>query len=386
MQLRRPEHRRIAPAAVSILAVAAFATVAHGFPSIDDQEAGYLFRYFADSDNVHVYSHYGAYDLELANSAKLNVQWNNERVIIPAVDAPIGSDEAVDAITTASRPIRDAGDAFDDFAKIRNEVKGSVAYSRLKLGYYVSSEFDYFAQQVGGGYDHDFLGNNLNVSVGSSYGWDRIDPVQDEDTDTAPDSRTTVHGNVVVTGIITPTTLLRVGFEMNAISGLQHSPYRNVYAGGGNVPEVHPDERRRTDVFAKVSQYFHNRSSVRLSYRYYSDDWGVTSHAYGARLHQYVGEHVVARYRYRYYTQTGADFYRPEYEDASGVDGYLTGDYRLAPLSSHLLGTRLEVGLGALTEGRNLLDSFGISFSYERYFNSNNFSANVFETGLNVSF
>ena len=109
---------------------------------------------------------------------------------------------------TASRPIRDPSDAFKDFAKYRNEIKGGIGYKRLSVGYYVSTEFDYFAQQVSGGYNHDLLDENLNISVGTSYGWDRIDPVQDEDTNTAPDSRTTWHANAIATGIITPTTLL----------------------------------------------------------------------------------------------------------------------------------------------------------------------------------
>lgn len=391
MQLTRDIVARHRARVMGVAVIGATLLVAAARPAgaispIDEQNAGYLFRYFADSDDVHVLSHYGIYDIALRNGANLNVHWNNESVIVPAVNAPVGSSDAVDAITTASRPIRDAGDAYDDFTKVRNEVQGDISYRRVRLGYYVSSEFDYFAQQLRGGYDHDFFDRNLNISVGSSYGWDRIDPVADEDTATPPDTKTTLHGNLVATLVVTPTTLLRVGAETNVVRGLQHSPYRNVYAGGGNVPEVHPDERHRSDVFAKVSQYFRNRSSVRASFRHYHDDWGVTSQTYGVRLHQYVGDEIVARYRYRYYTQTGADFYRPEYDDPEGVDGYLTGDYRLAPMTSHLFGTRLEIPLGVFTERRNVLDHVGLSISYERYFNSNNFSANVFETGLNVSF
>jgi hypothetical protein len=33
-----------------------------------------------------------------------------------------------------------------------------------------------------------------------------------------------------------------------------------------------------------------------------------------------------------------------------------------------------------------VLDGFDLTFKYERYFNSNNFSANVFESGLAYRF
>ncbi len=77
--------------------------------------------------------------------------------------------------------------------------------------------------------------------------------------------------------------------------------------------------------------------------RCYADDWGVTSKTYGLRLHQYVSDAVTVRYRYRYYTQGAADFYRAVYTDPDGVDGYRTGDYRLGPLAAHLFGAQIDV-------------------------------------------
>lgn len=352
---------------------------------VDEQESGYLFRVFSDSDHVHVRSHYGNYGLALENGWSLNIDYNNERVVIPAVEAPPGSADAVDAITTASRPI--SGDnAYEDFVKYRNEVQGDIRIDRATLGYYVSSESDYFAQLLRGGFDQDFFGQQLNVAFGASYGWDAIDPIQDDDTAGESDDKTSVHFNTVVTQILTSTTVVRVGAEMTVVRGLQHNPYRNVYAEGGNVAEHHPNERRRRDVFVNVNQYLRNRSSLRGSFRYYSDDWGVTSQTAGVKLSQYITDLITARYRYRFYTQSSADFYRDEYASASGVDGYLTGDYRLGELTSHLFGSRLDVNLGVFDRRNVMLRRLDLSVGFERYFNSNNFSANVFETGLQFRF
>ncbi len=372
---------------VLIAAAAVIATPADAdLLDVDEQRADYLFRYFADSDHVHVFSHYGEYAISLESDARLELYWNRESLVIPGIDAPAGSAEAVDAITTASRPIASGGDAFRDYTKVRNEVQGGVAYRRTTLGYYVSTESDYFAQQVTLRLDRDLLAETLNLAAGGSYGWDVIDPLEDADGATPADHKNTWHGNLVATIIVSPTTLLRMGGELTVVDGLQHNPYRNVYAGGGPELERHPDHRERRDLFLKLSQYFRNRSSARVDYRLYADDWGVSSRTFGARLHQYLTDALRVRYRYRYYDQSAADFHREEYESPDGIDGLRTGDYRLSAMTSHLFGTRVTLDLRAMSTSSPVLQRFELAVGYERYFNSNNFSANVFESGLTYRF
>src|SRR5262249_34639317 len=79
--------------------------------------------------------------------------------------------------------------------------------------------------------------------------------------------------------------------------------------------------------------------------------------------------------------QTSADFWRSEYTSVNGVNGYLTGDYRLGPLASHLFGVSLNCDLGHLAPASQSLGRLGLRVSYDRYFNSNNYSANFLETG-----
>lgn len=350
----------------------------------DDPAVGTLLRLFNDSEKIQVRSVTGNAALPVGKTAKLAIAWNNERVTIPAISAPVGSAEAVDAITTASRPI--SGNAFQDYIKVRNELTGELSRGPAALEYYHSSESDYTAHQIGGRMSRDFQGQQLNLSVGSSYGWDLIQPLADDDTQTGSDTRHTLHANAVATQVLTPTTLMRVGLELNFVSGLQHNPYRNVYAGGSNVTERHPDHRERRDAFVKLSQYLPNRSSVKLNYRLYNDDWGIWSHEVGSRLSQYLTRGLSARYEYRWYTQGPADFYRDAYADPSGIHGYRSGDYRMDRLSSHLFGAAIDADLDALSVVHPLMRRLALRFSYERYFNSNNYSANILETGVDFRF
>jgi len=379
VQLTRP----LRNAVLALGACTIGAGAAHATPP-DDAAVSTLLRIFNDSQHIAVRSMMGDYRLDLPNDLALGFHLNNERVTIPAIQAPPGSAEAVDAITTASRPI--AGNAFHDFVKVRNELQSGLSRPHAGLEYYYSTESDYLGQQLAAHADRDFMDRQLNLSVGTSYGWDAITPLADDDTQTGNARKQTLHWNAVATEALTPATLVRVGVEYNIVRGLQHNPYRNVYAGGTNVPERHPEERQRRDAFVRVNQALPNRASVKLSYRLYNDDWGVTSHEVGTRLSQYITRGLSARWEYRWYTQTAADFWRSTYSDVDGVGGFLTGDYRLGPLSSHLFGAALRADLEAFAPTRTFVRRMTLWLDLERYFNSNNYSANVVETGVDFRF
>ena len=131
-----------------------------------------------------------------------------------------------------------------------------------------------------------------------------------------------------------------------------------------------------------MSQYITNRSSVKIDYRYYEDDWGVSSHTVGGKLSQYITEQFIARYRYRYYSQMPAYFFQDVYTQPGGVSGYQSGDYRLGDYGAHLFGGRVSWRPRSI----RFLNRAELVFSYEHYFNSNNFSANIYETGLTFAF
>lgn len=380
MQVRRG----IRPWIWAVAATAAGASACKAVPLAEEPTLGTMLRLFTDSDRVSVRSMTSDVDLGLFRTASLAIHFNNERVVIPGVSAPPGTPEAVDAITTASRPI--SGNAFDDFIKVRNEVTTTLTRGAVSADYYVSSESDYLAQQLGAKWNRDLRGQTLNLSVGSSYGWDRIEPLADDDTQTGARSRTTWHGNLIGTGVLSPTTLVRAGAEVYVVQGLQHNAYRNVYAGGTQVPERHPDARVRRDAFLRLHQYFSQRSSLKLAYRLYNDDWGIDSHELESRLSQYITSGLSTRYLYRWYTQTAADFHRDVYTSPDGVGGYRTGDYRLDELSSHLFGVAVRADLDALAVPSPWMRRCALWVSYERYFNRNNYSANILETGLDLRF
>ncbi|HKK70935.1 MAG TPA: DUF3570 domain-containing protein [Candidatus Krumholzibacteria bacterium] len=353
---------------------------------IETQGDDYVFQLFNDVDDIEVITHQNVYRVALENETELRIGLAHQTVVIPAVEAPPGSDDAVDAITTASRPIRDIGDAYREYARTRKEVQFDVSRPELSVGYYFSTEEDYLAQMIRTQWNRDFAGETFNLSVGASFGWDTIDPLADADSRSVSDHRHTTYANVVVTRVLTPTTVVRAGYETFFVDGLQHNPYRNVYVAGGNETERHPDDRHRQDVYLRLNQYLPLRASLKLEAKLYGDDWGVRSTTLGARLSQYVGDALIVRYRYRYYDQSAADFHSTNYTTTGGIGGYRTADYRLSAFDAHLFGTRVHWSLRDLIEGGTIWNGLALQLGYERYFNSNNFSANILEAGVSLDF
>jgi len=380
VQVTRGIGRGLAAVALGAFAATSAAAQVTGDPTALNG----LFRVFVDSKHVLVRSFVEDFSMPIAGGASVFLHWNNERVTIPGVAAPVGSAEAIDAITTASRPI--SGDAYEDYDKVRNELEGRVSRGPASVGYYHSIESDYVGHQLSATYNRDLRDDQLNLSLGTSWGWDDIIPLADQRSVTAAGTKTTLHWNAVATQLLSPTRVVRLGVEYNHVSGLQHNPYRLVYAGGTSVPERHPDSRERRDAFVKLHQYLSNRSSLQFDYRFYTDDWGVLSHEVAGGLAQYITRGLYARYQYRWYRQTSADFWSSDYTTTQGIDGYLTGDYRMSPLSSHLFGLSLNADLSMLAPDSRMLRRMGLTLDYERYFNNENYSADILETGVEFRF
>src|SRR6185369_13620367 len=83
------------------------------------------------------------------------------------------------------------------------------------------------------------------------------------------------------------------------------------------------------------------RSTGKLAYRLYLDDFGVTAHTVEASAYQYLTRRVYVRGGYRFHHQNGVAFYTSMYLGASLGDGLRTADSDLAPLGAHEVSVEL---------------------------------------------
>ena len=346
---------------------------------------------FSDSENNRVETYALELLQDLRRDWRLVLHGAIDRVVLPPLPGLPGSQENVDAITAASRPVASAELSKAGYAKRREEVSGSVEWLpaagslRTSGNFYYSHESDYVGRQLGLNASHDFNAGSTNLAVSLAHGFDTIRPEVDEGLQVAPASRHTEDLTFVWNQMLSMRSRTSVGFAATWVNGLQSNPYRQVYAGGERVPERHPEHRFRGAVFGQYDLYFLHRASLSLRARWYDDDWGVQAGTFDAHVNQYVGQHLIVRYRYRYHVQSAAYFQRDFYESAAGVDRYVTGDYKLDDFASNLFGVKLSVpfaGLAVAPWARGVV----LDVKVERYFDSKSFAANVLETGFTWPF
>jgi len=356
-----------------------------------EQQVTATMHTFSDSEQNRVETYVVELLQGLRQGLKLSLHGALDRVLLPPLPGLPGSQENVDAITTASRPVASAELSKQEYSKLRQEGIVGLEWAPDPHGthaggsLYYSHESDYIGRQVGGSYSRDFRQGDTNLAFGLSHGFDTIRPESETGAPTVVHERQTEDWTGVWTQTVSPRTLAQVGFETTWVHGFQSNPYRQVYAGGEILPENHPDSRLRQAVFAQLDRYLMTRSSVSLRGRYYDDDWGIRAGTVDAHLNQYVGDHLIVRYRYRYHQQSAAYFHRDLYTEAGGIDGYRTGDYKLDDFHAHLFGVKCSVpfeGLGV----RPWMSGVVLDLKVERYFDSKSFAATVIETGFTWPF
>ncbi|MHC5067227.1 MAG: DUF3570 domain-containing protein, partial [Planctomycetota bacterium] len=106
------------------------------------------------------------------------------------------------------------------------------------------------------------------------------------------------------------------------------------------VSEHRPDSKTR---WAWYTAYQHQLGEdvVRGSYRFYSDDWGISSHTVDAHYRWQATVAVFVEPHLRWYSQGQADFYHTSLREGENYD-YASADYRLADMTAITLG--LTVG------------------------------------------
>jgi hypothetical protein len=345
--------------------------------SFTDDSVSLRTNFFSDSGGLVVQSPTFQLVKEMARNTILSLQYTLDRVNIPPYRG-ISAKPVLDGISGASKPANSNPNAA--YIKNRNEISASVNASAWNATAYYSSENDYTGRLLGFGINRDYNQKNTNLSLGLNFGYDTIKPLGNTKTY----SRRNILATAAITQTLSPTATMRFGADISRLDGYQTNPYRLVYVAGQYHPEQHPRQRTRVAGFVKLNKHLDPaNAALWTEYRLYGDDWGVLSHTIGLQFYQNLSKRLVVRYRYRFYTQNAAYFWRKEY---SGQPRYFTDDYKLEPFYSHLFGFHVSYRLEGLHKSLSFLEHSTVDAKYERFFTSNNFTANVFQIGLTFEY
>ncbi len=219
--------------------------------------------------------------------------------------------------------------------------------------------------------------NKANTTVAGGFAFSFNQPMLHPSTQT--ELQLSSDAYAAVTQTLSKTTIAQVGYELNQISGFQTNPFLRTKVNGVMVLGNVPDSRTRHTFSIRLKQALPADTVVEADYRRYVDSWSVDSNAAEFGVSHRFTPQVLVGFSYRWYDQTGAYFYQPEY---TGNPLYYTGDFRLVPFNSGLYSGRLVI-----TPKGGILgapDGTGLTLQYERYRTDNGFEAAVFTGGIRI--
>ena len=129
----------------------------------------------------------------------------------------------------------------------------------------------------------------------------------------------------------------------------------------GNRPYIYenrPDSRQRNSLFFRTARHL-TEDVIHFSYRYFWDDWGITSNTFDFKYRYEMGRGYLQPHL-RYYMQDQADFYHhnlvlgPDVDATTGevtvTDGVVSSDSRLMKFTTSTVGLKYGYALGANSE------------------------------------
>lgn len=245
---------------------------------------------------------------------------------------------------------------------------------RAIYGVNLSNEFDYQSIGLSATFNRDFNQKNSTLTLGVAYNADSVNPVGGApvgltNMPTFPTVKTTQGDSLSKdvydiligwTQVMGKKDLMQFNFNYGNESGYLSDPYKVlsvVDAGTGDLVaaadqryryENRPGDRTRQALFWRWSHQFET-DVLRMSYRYFWDDWGITSHTFDTRYRWELGSGHYVEPHVRYYSQGAADFYHTSLVDGA-IPTHASSDYRLADLTTTTFGLKYGIELGKGSE------------------------------------
>ena len=237
----------------------------------------------------------------------------------------------------------------------------------LSFEYAHSEESDYASNALALGLSREFFNKNTTVTGGISYAFDQVlsTPFTTIMSDQDKDS---IDLSLGISQLLGPNTILDVNLGYGHSSGFLADPYRKISQTSTilvstpvgtfpvtdtfDYPENRPDSIDRWVAKVTAKHYLQPLDgALHGSYRFFTNSHSITGHTFELKWVQEVTDQFNVSPYFRYYQQSGADFYHSSLT-GTGIDGHSGNDGKGAHYSS-------DYGLSALDA-----ITYGVQFSY----------------------
>ena len=254
--------------------------------------------------------------------------------------------------------------SYQHSSKDRNTIWSANAY--------LSNEHDYVSIGFGGSYAKLFNERNTEISISGRVfldRWDAIYPIElrpgffDDrivgDGTYTPnfqpfdsETRDTYSLSLNFSQIINKRLQGALFADVVVQNGLLSTPFQRVYFG--DIPDFFiddfqladdverlPESRFKLPIGGRLNYFWNDFLILRSYYRFYLDDWGITSHTANIETPIKLSQKFTLYPNYRFYTQTAANYFFPREGAASTLEFY-TSDFDLSDYSAHQYGMGIQ--------------------------------------------
>ncbi|WP_025743635.1 DUF3570 domain-containing protein [Aquimarina pacifica] len=264
----------------------------------------------------------------------------------------------------------------------------------------VATEYDYFSIGFGGSYTQLFNEKNTEFSIKANVfldTWNAIYPSELRDLSTFEsfddESRNSYSVGFGFSQILSKKMQGSLSLDIIQQTGLLSTPFQRVqfaditdviiqeFTYGDDIERL-PDTRFKTAIGGRLHYYVNEIFTVRTFYRYYVDDWDVSSHTASIEIPIKISDQFTIYPSYRFYTQTQATYFAGFNQHLSTQEFY-TSDYDLSDFN----GNQYGIGISYTDIFTKLhLWKFGlksIDLRFRQYERSSGLSASLFSGGVN---
>jgi len=240
---------------------------------------------------------------------------------------------------SGASPIREQRYA-GDLSLTRYLPQGSVT-----VGSSYSEENDYISRGYSAQVSISTEDKNTTFTLGGSYNTDTINSSNSIAHDR---EKRTVAGAFGITQVLTKQDIVQLNLGYSKGRGYFDDPYKS--------NDLRPDRRESKTVMTRWNHHFDAIDGTsHLSYRYYTDSFGIKAHTFGLEYLQSLPHDWTVTPSVRFYSQTAADFYLPVDPEDPGRENYffdlfmagtpfgiLSMDQRLSSFGALTLGIKIE--------------------------------------------
>lgn len=325
------------------------------------------------------------------SSVYVRTDTDKTTVIAPRwhVGAPVADRTRVDFVytadvwTSASIDIRTSA-SKRPVTEQRDEINTTVTQEwddfSLSGTYRYSHEYDYQSHggTLSGSYAMAEKSTTLDFRLGATF--DAVGRAGDQNFD-----RNVRNTNLRLglTQLIDQNTFVQAAYEIMDSNGFNSSAYRYVGFGTSDglckeqpdkmycVPERNPNDRMKHAIVASARRALGENFSLGLGYRFYLDNWAVSSHTGTVELGWLASHDLLIAVRYRFYMQGAAKHYKRRFEqsDANTMTAF-SNDKELSAFMSHRLALDFEKEVDLDDRGHKLSLVLSVApsiFMYSNY-------------------